>query len=395
MLCIAGGVQSQDGTPSDPIIALQRRIDSGATRLEFEEPTGYLRSVLAALEVPISSQTLVFSKTSMMHEYISPQMPRAVYFNDGAYVALSVGGPVLEVATVDLKEGLHFYELDQSRESEPRFRRESVCLTCHDPARTGVARLIMRSHYVDRDGNALQSNRVEDLIVTITDLTPFARRWGGWYVTGTHGSQWHMGNTRLKDGVTTIGSNVARAAATMDRTALANLKDLTTVLDTRPYLTPHSDIVALMVLGHQTYVQNLMVAAARAAQSGGDVVKTAEALVRGMLFASEVQLTEAVTGTSTLATDFVRRGPRDNEGRSLRDLDLKQRLFRYPLSYLIYSDVFDALPSAVKNIVYGRLHDVLSGNDHASDFKFLSAIDREAMLGILRETRPDFARYVH
>jgi hypothetical protein len=120
------------------------------------------------------------------------------------------------MVTVDSLQGLHFYELDQSRESQPRFRRESGCLACHDPRETGIARLIMRSHYVDRDGNALQSNSVEDLIVTITDQTPFANRWGGWYVTGTHGSQWHMGNTRLKDGIATIGADPARAAATLD-----------------------------------------------------------------------------------------------------------------------------------------------------------------------------------
>jgi len=385
----------QDGTFIDPIASLQRDIDSGTINLNFNDSTGYLQSVLEVLRIPISSQTLVFSKTSAMHEYISPKTPRAIYFTDNAYVALSVGGPVLEIVTVDPLQGLHFYELNQSGDARPRFRREDGCLTCHDPKESGVPRLIMRSHYVDLNGNALQSNTVEDLILDITDQTPFANRWGGWYVTGTHGSQWHMGNTRLKDGIATIAADPARAAATLNRTSLANLQDLQTILDTRPYLTPHSDIVALMVLGHQTYIQNLIAVAAHAAQSGGAIASASEALVRGMLFADEVPLTEPVNGTSSFAADFVQRGPRDNEGRSLRDFDLRRRLFRYPLSYLIYSEEFDALPRTVKNLVYGRLREVLGSNDDTTSSIRLSKIDRESILGILRETKPDFAQDTH
>jgi hypothetical protein len=388
LVALSGG----DGASTDPIAAVQHDIDSGTIHLNFDDSSGYLRSVLEALRIPISSQTLVFSKTSAMREYISPVTPRAIYFTDNAYVALSVGGPVLEIVTVDPVRGPHFYELDQSRESQPKFRQESDCLTCHDPAETGIGRLIMRSHYVDRDGYTLQSKSVENLIFTITDQTPFANRWGGWYVTGTHGSQWHMGNTRLKDGIATIAADPARATATLNRTSLANLQDLQTILDTRPYLTPHSDIVALMVLGHQTYIQNLIAAAAHAARSGGAITSASEALARGMLFADEVPLTEPISGTSSFAADFAWRGPRDSEGRSLRDFDLKRRLFRYPLSYLIYSEAFDALPRTVKSLVYGRLRDALSSNDEAPNSIRMSKIDREAILGILRETKPDFAQ---
>src|SRR5437870_8238546 len=124
----------------------------------------------------------------------------------------------------------------------------------------------------------------------------------------------------------------------------ANVTDLSKRFDTKPYLSPHSDIVALMVLGHQTHVHNMITAGdyeiRDAIQQGltrkmNDVVKEAgELIVRSMLFVGEAQLTDTVQGTSTFATDFMNRGPRDSQGRSLRDLDLKHRLLKYPLSYL-------------------------------------------------------------
>jgi hypothetical protein len=70
------------------------------------------------------------------------------------------------------------------------------------------------------------------------------------------------------------------------------------------------------------------------------------------------------------------RGPRDRQGRSLRDFDLRTRLFRYPLSFMIYSDLFDGLPDGVRRGVYGRLRDGLEGR-----------ADGEVILAIVRETK--------
>src|SRR6185295_4892837 len=138
-------------------------------------------------------------------------------------------------------------------------------------------------------------------------------------------------------------------------------------------LSPHSDIVALMILGHQTHVHNFITAGVyemRDAVTKGlsekmnEVVKDAgEPIVRSMLFAGEARLTEPVAGTSNFATEFMSRGPRDSHGRSLRDLDLKKRLLQYPLSYLIYSKSFNEMPGELKDYVYRRLHEVLSGED--------------------------------
>jgi hypothetical protein len=168
-----------------------------------------------------------------------------------------------------------------------------------------------------------------------------------------------------------------------------------------------SDIVALMTLEHQTRMTNLMIRTgweARMAAAGeGDRMQIQalqvqldtdlEALVTYMLFADEAPLFGPVTGVSTFTKTFPERGPRDRQGRSLRDFDLDRRLFRYPLSYMVYSETFDALPEQVRERVYRRLYDVLTGTDQSEKFKRLSPADRRAVLEILRETKPGLPAY--
>jgi len=99
-----------------------------------------------------------------------------------------------------------------------------------------------------------------------------------------------------------------------------------------------------------------------------------------MLFLDEVPLREAIRGVSSFTETFPREGPRDRKGRSLRDFDLKKRLFRYPLSYMIYSRHFDGLPEAVRERVYRRIHETLNG---------ASLVEARAILEILRDTKPN------
>src|SRR5947199_1271008 len=84
-------------TPRDAIADLRARLDSGAARLEYDPGHGYLRSLLRALDIPESSQVLVYSKTSMQRNRISPRTPRAIYFNDDVMVGFCLRGPVLEI----------------------------------------------------------------------------------------------------------------------------------------------------------------------------------------------------------------------------------------------------------------------------------------------------------
>jgi hypothetical protein len=191
----------------------------------------------------------------------------------------------------------------------------------------------------------------------------------------------------------------------------ANLASLAGRVDIAPYLTGSSDIVALMVLAHQTQMHNLITqtnyqtrlalyadearnkAAGLPAGAISDATRkqfegSAEQLVRYLLFTNETRLEEPVIGTSNFADEFAIRGPRDSRGRSLRDFDLHTRIFKYPCSYLIYSEDFDAMPAAAKEYIYRRLFEVLSGHDQSPEFGSVSTEDRKAIVEILVATKP-------
>lgn len=382
----------------DAVWALQQKLEAGRARLVFDKDSrrGYLDSLLAALDIPSSSQSLVFAKNSFQMDYIAPDRPRAVYFNDDVYVGWTQGGPRLEIAAIDRTEGPVFYTLSQDEDEPPKFTRQtSECLVCHDAliAEKPIPRLLVLSVLPNTAGNAVKA-----FAMSTNDASPFRDRWGGWYVTGTHGSQYHMGNQTVRvaaDGI----DNVKKYLGTLNRAPGANVTDLSSRFDTKAYVAPSSDIVALMLLGHQTHVHNMIslasheareAIAANTPEARKTAVDDAELIVRAMLFARAAPLTEPVSGASGFAQEFQRRGPRDSRGRSLRELDLKTRLLRYPLSYLIYSSSFDAMPALAKDHVVRRLHEVLEGKDQSEEFAHLSAADRQAILEILRDTKPGF-----
>ena len=385
---------------NDPVARLQERLDRGELRLKYDRQHGYLESVLEALGIAPESQMLVFSKTSFQHTRISPRTPRALYFNDNVYIGWVQGGDVLEVSSVDPEQGAVFYLLDQQRSTKPTFEREThACLACHSSGRTqDVPGHLVRSVYPRPDGMPLFN---AGSFVSGHE-SPFQERWGGWYVTGTSGVMSHMGNVVVHD----------KSRPEQLDSGGTNVEDLSDRFNTAPYLTPHSDIVALMVLEHQTQLHDRITAASYQTRIALDYEKglnkafgrpldhmspttqrridrPAEELLRYLLFVDETPLTDPVRGTSGYAEQFAARGPRDGKGRSLRDFDLKTRLFRYPCSYLIYSEAFDALPPQVKQYVYRRLREVLTGADQSPEFSHLSAEDRRAIFEILIETKTD------
>jgi hypothetical protein len=399
--------------PTDPVAQLQKRVDSGQATLTYEPKHGYLASVLKDLHVPIDSQGLVFSRTSLQVDFIAPWTPRALYYNDDVYVGYVQNGPIMEIASVDPNLGAIFYTLKQQPSAHPTFERQgATCLQCHDSASTtgGVPGFIMRSVYSDKFGYPIDTPDG-----TTTDATPWEHRWGGWYVTGTHAPAPTMGNMMAPMTLHDIG-NVPNYIANV-KLPTGSVTDLSSKFDTSAYLAPGSDIVALLVLAHQTHVHNLITMAnydtrkALYTEKLADVemgttadgqhspltmmrVKgAADRLARGMMFARDASFPGPVKGTSGFAEEFQARGPKDRQGRSLRDLDLQTRLFKYPLSYLVYSDDFDALPQLVKGFVYQRIFDVLSGQDKNPDYDEFSAADKKAALDILEETKPDFAAF--
>ena len=395
---------------NDAVARLQQRLQSGSVRLEHNDRNGYLESVLSLLDVPASSQSLVFSKTSFQRDLISPASPRALYFDDDTYVGWVRGGDVLELASTDPKLGTIFYTLDQrkpaAKEAPPAFVRQThSCLQCHGGAMTrDTPGLLVRSVFPDAAGQPVLSAGT----YLTTQQSPWHERWGGWYVTGTHGGQRHMGNAVVADESDPAGS--------LDRERGANVTDLSAKFDAAAYPAAGSDIVALLVLEHQAEAHNLLTRAAyqarlalrdqeamnnalgrpaghRSDTTAARIESAGEALVRHLLFADEPHLTDPVAGTSTFAEEFEAKGPRDAKGRSLRDLDLKRRLFRYPLSYLIYSGSFDGLPEEMKQYVYRRLWQVLSADDESPGFAHLRRSQRRAIIEIVADTKKDLPAY--
>jgi hypothetical protein len=225
--------------------------------------------------------------------------------------------------------------------------------------------------------------------------SPLKERWGGWYVTGSHGKQRHMGNVRLDK----------EHPGRLDPEIGANVTSLNRLFDVSFYASPHSDLVALMILAHQTHLHNLISRvnwetrlALHEQGSSVDAIRrrisnAVEILLREMLLTDEARLEAPVRGTSSFATEFAALGPKDKYGRSLRDLDLHRRMFRYPCSFLIYSEAFDALPKPALDYFYRRLWEVLIGKDNDQVFATVSRSDREAILSILRQTKADLPGY--
>jgi hypothetical protein len=379
--------------PQNAVSNLKTDLELGRTHFDFDARTGYLRSLLRSLGVPTSSQMLVFSKTSFQRQRIAPKTPRAVYFNDDVYVGYCADGDVMEISVVDPKLGAVFYTLDQQPLERPRIARQAdSCLLCHANSQTqGVPGFVMRSVYVDGSGFPVLGSSAYN-----TDQTsPLANRWGGWYVTGSHGNQKHLGNL-------IVGQNTI--AEETDNSAGMNVTNLAGRMNASKYPAESSDIVALMVLAHQVTAHNLMTAAnfeTRIALAKKEtdrheslparIKAVGEPLVRYLFFSHEAPLTAPLHGTTSFATDFAARGPRDKQGRSLRDFDLSTRLFKYPCSYLVYSPAFDALPKEVKAYVAKRMEQIVTGTDQSRDFAHLTPADRRAILEILKQTKPGLA----
>jgi hypothetical protein len=387
-------IQYSTRAATDPVARLNQQLRSGKAKLSFEPQQGYLRSVLSALSIPTSSQTLVFSANSLQRAHISLKTPRALYFNDAVTVGFVRGADTLEIAASDPTLGIVFYQLPQKAQASPQFARGTECLQCHLTAAEtrGVPGLFAMSVL------PLSDNPHEYAQGWMTDhRTPIEDRWGGWYVTGSQVPAKHLGNVPVSH----VPKSYVRA------TVAPKLSTGTGAFDTSPYLTPHSDVVALLVLNHQLHAVNLLTRLgwqARLAESGakspkpGDtaakrVHDAAEELVDYLLFVDESPLPSPVTGSSSFTQDFSSKGPRDPKGRSLRDFDLTRRLFRYPCSYMIYTEAFDSLPRPAKDAVYERMWQILSGKEQGRVYGKLAVTDRRAIVEILRATKKDLPTY--
>ena len=375
---------------TDAVADLARRVESGEATLSFDEGSGYLRGVLQALAVPAESQMLVMSKTGVQSLHTDPGNPRAIYFNDAVTVGYIRGAPLLELAVQDPRQGVIFYTIDQKPQAHPVFDRPRACLRCHQVYSTlHVPGMLARSSFVAADGLPLGQYGTYDA----DDRTPFRRRWGGWYVTGTHGAMRHMGNAIV---AARDNPESAISEATLNRTSLEG------VFDARTYPSASSDIAALMVFQHQVHMTNLITRVGWEARIAahehrldlerGPLHDGINELVDYLLFVDEQPLTDPVKGTTGFAAAFAGQGPVDGHGRSLRQLDLTRRLLRYPCSYMIYSAAFKALPDELRHAVYARIGAILDSRDASDRYAKLSTADRRDVAAILRDTIADLMR---
>ncbi len=388
-------------TPSDAVQQLEARLRAGEVQFEGSDAQ-IVRALLAELEVPIESQLLVFSKTSFQRPLISPSTPRALYFSDDVYVGWVPGG-IVEVASIDAQLGPIFYRFDLHAPpvaEAPRLVRDASCLSCHGGQFVrGIPGVFVRSIHVEPTGEPLY--RFGSLV--IDEATPFEERFGGWYVTGTHGVSLHRGNTV---------AHVEDERLIVDEAAGANVIDLAGRFESSDYLAPGSDLVAMLVLQHQLVVHNAITRAGFQCrrllryQEGlqrdlhetvtseptydsvvGVFDRSAQELVDALLSKGAAPLPEGgVTGDPAFQRAYAATARRDAAGESLRDLDLTTRLYRNRLSPLIDSASFAALPAPLLARVYARLAQALRRVDSDPRYAYLESPERARLVAILRET---------
>jgi hypothetical protein len=367
----------------DPVAELSRKIDQGAVQLAYAPDKGYLRSLLEGLHVPLESQMVVFSKTSLQADRIGPSNPRVIYFTDSVAVAWVRGG-FIELASQDPQQGTIFYTLQQEFQEKPYFLRRDDCLRCHiSDESLGVPGLVARSRFTAPDG-------MPKLVLGgfgTDHRSVFAERWGGWYVTGVTGAIQHLGNRMI--------------AGDEPETNLpaVHLDTLKGKFDTGAYLSPYSDIAALMVFDHQIRMTDLITRigwearAAAPARRPPIIQEAAKEFVDYLFFVDEAPIAGKMRGASGFTERFATQGPRDRQGRSLRQLDLEKRLMRYPCSYMIYTPAFDSLPADAREAIYRRMWQILSGEERSAKYARLSPADRHAIVEILRDTKPGLPAY--
>ncbi len=376
--------------PTDPYSRLMKALAAKGEKIPYQAGrNGYLEGLLQALGIDLSSQMLVFSKSSLKQRFISPQTPRSMFFTDEVYVTFVPGSRSLEVAAMDPVLGPVFFDVSQDIKAEVPFKQETDrCLRCHDTYSMtggGVPRFMLSSVITASDGNIV-SHELSD----ITDQsTPIEERWAGWYVTGMSGRQMHRGNFIVKD---------VSVLSKRPWVGEINLGSLDQFVDLAAYPRKTSDIVALLVLQHQVEVQNRLVRlnyesrkllAASSKTKDEELQALVKPLLEAMFMMDEAPLGDAVLGNSGYQQWFEQRGPATSDGKSLRQFDLNTRTFRYRLSYLVYSDAVAALADRVRQLLFGDISAVLAGDTTLLDGKSLPAPERQAIHDILQATKPE------
>lgn len=385
------------------ITRIQAAMDAQTFNLSGSSPAELLSSLLDELGISVSSQVLVFSKTSLQRKMITPANPRAIYFNNDFYVGYVPRG-VIEIVACDDPKGMMFYSFDVNAEPEKRrFLRSQECMSCHATKNTmNVPGLLVRSVFTEQDGQALLS---WGSLLT-TPASPIEERWGGWYVTGRQGQTKHMGNQWVSN------KDVGRDG--YEATTGQNVTDLSGFFDTNKHLADTSDILALMIMEHQIQAHNTLSAAkvsylrsayldkaihhgkydVNSPSAQKMILATADSVLKMLMFADEVELPEdGIDGSDLYRDNFTGQGL-SHDSHSLRDLRLEKRLFKYRCSFMIHSKSFEQLPDEIKTPVLKKLHAIVTSEDDMPGFPSLSSREKERIHDILSYTHAAYQRVV-
>ena len=351
---------------------MNAKLRDGSAKLVWDEKTGYLKSVLDLLQLPVESQVMVYTQTSLQAPHIKMDNPRAIYFNDTVSVGYIRGAGLIEILAQDPAMGSVFYTINEIPVAQATAGRDTQCLRCHLSWDTlGVPGMSVLTTYPRKSESDYANGGFVD------HYRPIEERWGGWYVTGKKMPPRHMGNYPL-----------LLPKAVPPPPPRASLEGL---FDLNGYLTPYSDIVALMVLEHQAHFVNLVTRANYETRVGGDdsrVEEAAATLAEYMLFVDEARIPSPIEGSSGFTAAFLAQGKKDSKGRSLRELDLKTHLQKYPLSYMIYSPAFQGMEAEPKKLVMQQIEKVLAGGVTDGKYSRFTPETRAAIKEILRETLP-------
>jgi len=371
--------------PTDRFAALQPRLLSGEVKLDTSDDKAFLASILKALDIPISSQLLVFSASSLQSEIINPRNPRALYFNEDTYIGYVPGGKV-EIISMDPEMGPMFYIFGQlNGGGVPAITRSEKCFNCHAGNATHrVPGLIAESLLPMLSGASLETYRRDEQGHQI----PLEKRFGGWHLTGGH----HLTETHAN----LMGRTRASRGFELTQVQPGQMSDLDL------HLLPTSDILPNLLHEHQLGFENRVFHAAYVlrqlkAEGGGSVLtaakpeveKHADDLARYILFADEAKLpNQGIDGDPAFIRDFQRNKKPVSNGASLKDFDLKSRLFKYRASYMLYTDSWQKLPKEIKDRVYYKMAEGLRDQNPSPAFAHLPSDEKRAIRSILKDTLP-------
>ncbi|MDE0569789.1 MAG: hypothetical protein OSB44_03860 [Verrucomicrobiales bacterium] len=381
----------------DPMSELLERVRKGEINLDENPGTPLVRRLLEELQISKSSQILVFSRTSLQRGVVSPTNPRAIYFNDEVYLGWMPNGRI-EIASLDPEKGfIFFFQRELSDRKAPLFSRDKVCIQCHAGSATNfLPGPLGRSVFPDSKGRSLKS---VDTFELIGHEVPVHERWGGWYVTRAHQDLNHMGNAIA------VKENGKLKLQKKDSS-----KGLNKFFNTSNYPVSTSEIEALLVFDHQVRMQFVLIESAyKVRQAIFDSQKTSskknsanmsallkevtDTMVSELLFKEEFPLGGKIVDTSQagkFVAEFKAKGKTDSRGRSLRDLDLQSRLFKYRCSYMIYSKSFRDFPKILKSSVLNRIKEIMTSESPQLGYEYLEAKEKKAIFDILSGTLAEF-----